>query len=162
MLRSTTSLTLATSLLAALALSACTREASDPALESDRSARAEADATERHPVAASPQSGAGQLEQDRGDAATQVAGRDPLDVLDPRQRDVPAPAEDPSLAAQTNRAVRNDALARCATLAPRDRSDCESYAMSETEDDFDDAGTDADADAGSDPDAAPAQDEDDR
>jgi hypothetical protein len=143
----------AASLILLSALSACTREeASDPALESDRSARAEADATERHPVAASQQSGAGQHEQDRGDASSRIAGRDPLDVLDPRQRDVPAPAEDPALASHANRVAREEALARCATLAPRDRSDCESYAMSEDDDALDsDADLDADADGGDTP-----------
>jgi hypothetical protein len=131
-------------LLAVLALGACTREeASDPALESDRSARAEADASERHPVAASQASGAGQHAPDSGDPSSTMAGRDPLDVLDPTQRDVPAPAEDPAIAAQAQQTARAEAMARCATLAPQDRSDCEArleqgYAMNPPEDGLED------------------------
>jgi hypothetical protein len=127
-------------LIAVLALGACTREeASDPAIESERSARAEADATERHPVAASQDSGAGQYAQESGDPSSTVAGRDPLDVLDPTQRDVPAPSEDPALAAQVQERARAEAMARCAMLAPPDRSNClarlrQGYAMNESED----------------------------
>ena len=131
-----------TALLALLALGACTREeASDPALESDRSARAEADASERHPVAASQESGAGQYAQDSGDPSSTVSARDPLDVLDPTQRDLPSPAEDPAIAARTQRAARAEEMTRCATLSPQDRTDCEArleqgYAMSEPEDEL--------------------------
>lgn len=143
-------------LLAALALGACSREqASDSALEPERSARAEADATERHPVAASQAEGAGRYEQDGGDASSQIAGRDPLDVLDPRQPDAAAPAGDATIAAQAGKLARSEAIARCATLAPRDRSDCESYAMSELEDEPEDADIDSGSDA-----AKPADDDD--
>lgn len=130
----------AAGLSALLALAACTREqGADPAIESERSARAEADAAERHPVAASQQSGAGQYAESSGDPSSAVAGRDPIDVLDPTQRDVPAPAEDPAIAAQVQQAAQAEAMARCATLAPRDRRDCESrleqgYAMTEPDD----------------------------
>lgn len=153
-----TPLQLALGLMAALALSACSREeASDPALESDRSARAEADASERHPVAASQESGAGRYAQESGDASSQVAARDPLDVLDPRQKDVPSPAEDPAIAAQAARDAGSDAKARCATLAPRERSDCESYAMSEADDGFED-----ESESDTDSDSTPPADDDGR